>query len=108
MSTSVFHIELRQFPHTARAFNLTEEELRTQILTPWVAGNEVTWAEQEFSPGKARLTIISGPELPAAELGMGRGWQQAMRAGQDVTDTQLDGARRAHGGGEALEALKQE
>jgi len=108
LPTSVFHIELRQFPHTARAFNLSEEELRTQILTPWVAGRDVERAQREFSPRKARLTVISGPELAAGELGMGRGWQQAMRSGEDVTEVTLDGARRAHGGGEALEALKQE
>ena len=35
---SVFHVELRQFPHQARAFNLTREELDERILVPGLAG----------------------------------------------------------------------
>lgn len=92
---SRFHVELRQFPHTARAFNLTEAELRGRIVGPWLAGRPVLWGEREFIPGKAKLTVLSGPELPAHQLGMGRGWQQAQRSAEDVTATWLTPSRPA-------------
>ncbi len=104
----MFHIELRQFPHTARAFNLSQEELRVQILDPWVAGRGVLWADRRWSAEKAQLTIISGPELPPQAMGMGRGWQEALRAGEDLTTQMLEQARRERGGGEALQRLKLE
>lgn len=28
----MFHVQLRQFPHLARAFNLTAEELHSRVL----------------------------------------------------------------------------
>lgn len=83
--TEVFHLELRQFPHTARAFNLSEPELRTGILEPWSTGQIVRWAEQDFDPRRARLRIIAGPALAAHQLSMGRGWQEAQRQGREVT-----------------------
>ncbi len=90
--SAMFHVELRQSFHTARAFNLSEPELRDQILTDWTAGRTVRWAERQFSPEKASLTIVSGPELRPDEMGMGRGWQQAVRDGQDVTEQLLRGS----------------
>ncbi len=104
----MFHIELRQFPHTARALNLGEQELRTQILVPWVAARGVQWADRRWSTEKAQLTILSGPELAPQAMGMGRGWQEALRAGEDVTAQMLEQARSEQGGGEALAQLKRE
>ncbi len=104
----MFHVELRQFPHAARAFNLSEEELRVQVLDSWVAGRAVAWADRRWSAEKAQLTIISGPELAPQAMGMGRGWQEALRAGEDVTAQMLEQARRERGGGEALQQLKRE
>ena len=37
----MFHVELRQFLHVARAFNLTREELDARILHPWVNGGSI-------------------------------------------------------------------
>ena len=37
----MFHVELRQFPHVARMFNLSREELEARILGPWLAGREL-------------------------------------------------------------------
>ncbi len=85
----VFHIELRQFPHTARSFNLSQEELSARLLTPWTGGESVKWSERSWSPDKAKLTIIRGPELPPDRLGMGRGWQEAVRKGEEVTAEML-------------------
>jgi hypothetical protein len=104
----VFHIELRQFPYTARAFNLAEEELRAQLLLPWVAGRPVQWAERRWAPDRATLTILSGPELGTEELGMGRGWPNAVRASENVTDELLAQARRIVSATGPRARLKQE
>jgi len=81
----VFHVELRQFPHQARAFNLTREELNARFVGPWASGRSIELDERHFSPERARLTIYEGPRLPADQLGMGRGWGNVTRAGEDVT-----------------------
>jgi hypothetical protein len=81
----VFHVELRQFPHQARAFNLTREELDARILAPWAAGEAVALDERRWSPDRARLTIYEGPHVELDQLGMGRGWQNVTRDGEDVT-----------------------
>ncbi|HUA46003.1 MAG TPA: hypothetical protein VMA77_12285 [Solirubrobacteraceae bacterium] len=81
----MFHVELRQFPHQARAFNLTREELDHRILGPWVSGAAIELDDQRWAPDRARLTIYEGPALADDQLGMGRGWGNVTRAGEDVT-----------------------
>ncbi len=93
----MFHIELRQFPHQARAFNLSGEELQAKIAGPWVAGGTVEWDEREWAPKRARLTIYEGPRLQPDELGLGRGWGNATRAGVEVTEQVLAQAQSAAG-----------
>jgi hypothetical protein len=85
----MFHVELRQFPHQARAFNLTREELETRILGPWKSGRSIELEQRQWSPERARLTIYEGPHLGTDQLGMGRGWGNATRDGQDVTERLL-------------------
>ena len=46
----VFHVELRQFPHQTRAFNLTREELDARILGPWVSAGGVELDDRRWSP----------------------------------------------------------
>jgi hypothetical protein len=82
----VLHVELHRFPHSARAFNLSEQEVRATIAAPWEAGRLIELGERFWTPGECRLTIIEGPALAASELGMGRGWTAARRHGRDVTD----------------------
>jgi hypothetical protein len=94
----MFHAELRQFPHATRAFNLTREELQARILEAWVAGRLVRLDEHNWSPEKAKLKIIEGPALEPAEIGMGRGWSNAERAGEDVTARVLAEAQQAAAG----------
>jgi glyoxylase I family protein len=89
----VFHVELRQFPHTARAFNLSRERLHAQILVQWVRGNPVELDQQTFAPERAKLAIYEGPELQTVDMGMGRGWQNVVRSGEDVTDRELRAAK---------------
>jgi hypothetical protein len=102
----VFHIQLRQFPNQARAFNLGREELDARILGPWTAGAAVEWDDRKWSPEKARLTVYEGPELKPEEIGMGRGWGNATRTGADVTERLLAEAARPSPRDEALAALK--
>jgi hypothetical protein len=104
----MFHVELRQFPHVARAFNLTREELNTQILAPWVAGALVECGDRRWAPERARLSIYEGPALRADEIGLGRGWANATRAGDDATARLLAETQRISSRDSALERLKQE
>jgi hypothetical protein len=96
----MFHLELRQFPHLTRAFNLTREELEQRILGPWVAGRAVELNDRRWSPPKARLTVYEGERLGPEEIGLGRGWGNVTRKGKDVTAKLLDQASLG------LEALK--
>jgi len=103
----VFHVQLRQFPNVARAFNLTREELDSQILVPWAAGEPVTWSDRKWPPDKARITIYEGPQLRTEEIGLGRGWANATRTGEDVTERVLTEAQRPSPRDHALTALRE-
>lgn len=81
----MFHIELRQFPHNACAFNLTETEL-SRIVEPWSREEWIEVGERKWSPHQARLTVLEGPHLPVEDLGMGRGWRNAQHQSTDVTE----------------------
>jgi len=89
----VFHVELRQFPHQTRAFNLTREELDERIVNPWIADEPLELNEYRWLPDRATLTIYEGPELGMADMGLGRGWQNVTRKGRDVTQEVLIEAR---------------
>jgi hypothetical protein len=91
----VFHVELRRFPHVARAFNVPKDELRTRYVIPWVRGVPISLNDRQWTADKkTRLTIYEAPAIAAEERGMGRGWSTVTRGGQDVTDTVLDDARK--------------
>jgi hypothetical protein len=81
---AVYHVELRQFPHSFCRFNLSEHELRETILSPWVRGEWVNVGERRWSPQQATLTVVESSPLAVQELAMGRGWRNAQRRGQDV------------------------
>lgn len=102
----VFHVELRQFPHVARAFNLSGEELHTRFVAPWVAGALIDYEERRWAPDRAKLTILEGPAVRTEELGLGRGWAVAGRSCADVTETMIAHARRGSEARPELEVLK--
>jgi hypothetical protein len=81
----VFHVELRQFPNQTRAFNLTREQLEARIVAPWTSGGAVELDDRRWSSDRAKLTIYEGPELSSDQLGLGRGWANVTRTGEDVT-----------------------
>jgi hypothetical protein len=84
----MFHIELRQFPHSAWRFNLSQQEL-SAVLEPWLLERAVEVGERKWSPHTAKITILEGPKLEVAQLSMGRGWRAAQRQSEDVTERML-------------------
>ncbi len=102
----MYHLELRQFPHVARVFNLSRSDLEQRFVRPWVTGTAIDHDDRRWAPERVRLTILEGPELRSDELGMGRGWATAVKHGRDVTDALLADARRGAEARPELEALK--
>jgi len=80
-----FHVEIRRSLHFARAFNLTEDQLRERFLTPWWEQVKIELGDRDWDPAESSLTVLQGPELHPAQLGIGQGWPEAERLSQDVT-----------------------
>ncbi|HET8979254.1 MAG TPA: hypothetical protein VFN87_13915 [Solirubrobacteraceae bacterium] len=107
----MYHLELRQFPHVARIFNLGREELDARFVRPWVTGSIIEHDERRWAPDRVRLKILEGRALRPDELGMGRGWATASRACADVTEAVMAEVRRgarAHPEVESLKAVIEE
>jgi hypothetical protein len=102
----VYHLELRQFPHVARAFNLDRQALDARFLRPFVGGELIEYDERRWGPERTRLTVLEGPELSHLDRGMGRGWQQATKQGRDVTEEVLAEIHRGADARPDVEALK--
>jgi hypothetical protein len=102
-SVSVYHIELRQFPHNFCHFNMTAQQLDAAVVEPWARDQWIEMGDRKWSPHQAKLTVLESPFIPVEELSMGRGWRTAQREGQDVTEDVLAVAReRMAGGAQAL------
>lgn len=82
----MYHIELRQSMHNTCHFNLTEQELFDKVVGAWAQGQWIEAGERKWNPHQARLTVLEGPRLPVEQLSMGRGWRNARRQGEDVTE----------------------
>jgi hypothetical protein len=95
---SFYHLELRQFPHVARRFNQSEQQVLT-LAKPWVGEEWIEEAERKWNMNEATLTILEGPKLSMADLAMGRGWRNAQRRSDDVTERVLSAFRKDDGGG---------
>jgi hypothetical protein len=102
----VFHVELRQFPNAARAFNLSESELHERFLADWVADRAIDYDDRRWSPEKARLTVYEAPHLAPEEMGMGRGWANITRTGRDVTEEVVTRARQGGSSDTAVQTFK--
>jgi hypothetical protein len=90
----VYHVEIRQFPHKVCRFNLSEREL-LPIVVPWSREEWVEVGERKWNVNQANLTIIEGPQLSLPELAMARGWRNAQRRGEDVTERVMKTLERA-------------
>ncbi len=86
---SVFHFELRAGIHVAHAFNLNRPELDRAVLDDWLRGEEVTFGDRRWSPERAALKIYEGPALAGPDLSFGRGWTNAVKRSENVTDRLL-------------------
>jgi hypothetical protein len=106
--TAVYHLELRQFPHTAREFNLERAELDARFVRPWVKGEMIDFDERRWAPERTKLKILHGPPVALEELGMGRGWGQVTKDSEDVTDTVTAEAARGAQARPEVEALKEQ
>jgi hypothetical protein len=103
---TVYHLELRQFPHAARAFNLDRATLDTRFLKPFVAGDPIDYEDRRWPPEKTRVTVLEGPALDQADLGLGRGWAWATKQGEDVTKQVLAEIDRGADARPEVESLK--
>lgn len=80
-----FHVEISGGLNRARAFNLSLEELRRQVLEPWLTDRQVELGEREWAPAASSLRILEGRHLDAPDLSFGQGWANAERTAEDVT-----------------------
>jgi hypothetical protein len=103
---SVYHVELRQFPHNMCRFNLSEEELVDTIVDAWAEDEWIEFGERKWNPHQARLKVLEGPQLAVEELAMGRGWRNAQRHSEDVTERVLEQARARQDAAAAAAASK--
>lgn len=104
----MFHVELRQFPHVAREFNMDREQLDARVVAPWVRGQLVVLGDRKWAPERAKLVIYEGRALAPDEIGMGRGWGNVTKSADDVTARVLAEARGTVLEPPALETLKAE
>ncbi|HEX4805816.1 MAG TPA: hypothetical protein VFU94_07945 [Conexibacter sp.] len=80
-----YHVQVSRGFRVARELNLDEAELRARILAPWSRRALVRLGGREWEPPRCELRVLAGPELTAADLAMGQGWQSAERSARDVT-----------------------
>ncbi len=92
----MYHLELRKFPHVVCRFNQSEAQLRA-LVVPWVRQEWVDEGERKWNVNEASLTILEGPKLSMPELAMGKGWRNAQKRSQDVTERVLGAARQGGG-----------
>jgi hypothetical protein len=85
-----FHVEISGGINHARAFNLSLEELRRQVLEPWLTDRPLELGEREWVPRESSLRILEGPHLDNPDLSFGQGWSNAERSAKDVTRRVLE------------------
>jgi len=101
-----YHVELKSFPHVARAFNLDRATLDSRFVGPFAAGEMIEYDDRRWAADRTKLTVFEGDEVSEGARGLGRGWGEVTRRSRDVTDTVL---AEIHRGAEArpeVEALK--
>jgi hypothetical protein len=103
----VYHVELRKFPHSVSRFNQSEQQLLA-LVVPFVRGEWIEIGERKWNTNETKLTVLEGPELSLQDMSMNRGWRNAQRRSDDVTERVLAAVRAQHavgaGGGEAVRA----
>jgi|SRR5215204_870450 len=87
-----FHVEISKGFRRARAFNLEEAKLRSDVLDPWMRGRVIVLGDKDWEPRDCKLIVLEGPELSETDLSMGRGWSNAERVSENVTRRLVDAA----------------
>ena len=80
-----YHVQVRRSMRRAWVFNVGEDQLRRDVVAPWLGGREVDLGDQRWKPAESDLRILRGPELAPSDLAYGQGWNAAERSGEDVT-----------------------
>lgn len=102
----MYHLELRQFPHVARVFNVDRAELDARFLKPWVGGDMIEHDDRRWPPERTKLKVYEGPEIRLDEIGLGRGWGAVTKASEDVTGAVVAEAQRGAQSRPEIEMLK--
>jgi hypothetical protein len=92
----MYHLELRKFPHVVCRFNQSEAQLRALVI-PWTRQEWVEEGERKWNVNEATLTILEGPKLSMPDLAMGKGWRNAQKRSEDVTERVLGAVRQGVG-----------
>ena len=102
----VFHLELRQFPHVARVFNLTRDELDARFVRPWVGGADDRARRPPLGARAQPAEDPRGPRAARRRAGHGArlGQRHAQRRPTSPTRSRPGAPRR--GGRPEVEALK--
>jgi hypothetical protein len=87
-----FHVELSSGIRHARSFNLSREQLMTEVVAPWLEDLPVELGEQEWLPAESKLKILEGRHLDGPDLAFGQGWSNAERSSENVTQRELAAA----------------
>jgi hypothetical protein len=80
-----FHVEISRGINHARAFNLAAEELRDNVVEPWLEGRPIRLGDHAWEPRDCELKILEGRALDPPELSFGQGWSNAEREAENVT-----------------------
>ncbi len=103
----MYHFELRKFPHTLCRYNQSEQQVLA-LAVPWTREEWVEAGERKWNVNESKLTVLEGPELSLQDMAMSRGWRNARRRGEDVTERVLFKARQIGGGKAAAPGLPAE
>lgn len=93
--------------HQARAFNLSAEDLNERFLLPLSSGRFIRHEDQDWIPERTRITIYEAPQLRPDQIGMGKGWANVQKHGQDVTERLLAAVQQTAVRNPTAEALKE-
>jgi hypothetical protein len=93
----MYHLELRKFPHVVCRFNQSEAQLRALVI-PWTRQEWIEEGERKWNVNEATLTILEGPKLSMPDLAMGKGWRNAQKRSEDVTERVLGAVQKSGGG----------
>ncbi len=92
----MYHLELRKFPHVVCRFNQSEAQLRSLVI-PWTRQEWIEEGERKWNVNEATLTILEGPKLSMPDLAMGKGWRNAQKRSEDVTERVLGAVQQSAG-----------